>query len=122
MRAAVRPIEEDDLQAWVDGRLTPAENEAVEDYFAAHPASRARWLQYAEQREELRAAFGGTAENPIPPRLRVARLLAEQRRRRRRQLGLIAAAVTLLIAGGIGGWGAHDLLPGLTSSASAVAG
>jgi anti-sigma factor RsiW len=35
-------------------------------------------------------------------------------------LGLIAAAVALLIAGGIGGWGAHDLLPGLTSSASAV--
>ena len=120
MRAAVRPIEEDDLQAWVDGRLTPAENEAVEDYFAAHPESRARWSQYAEQREELRAAFGGTAENPIPPRLRVARLLAEQRRRRRRQLGRIAAAVALLIAGGIGGWGAHDLLPGLTSSASAV--
>ena len=120
MRAAVRPIEEDDLQAWVDGRLTPAENEAVEDYFAAHPESRARWSQYAEQREELQAAFGGTAENPIPPRLRVARLLAEQRRRRRRQLGRIAAAVALLIAGGIGGWGAHDLLPGLTSSASAV--
>jgi anti-sigma factor RsiW len=120
VRAAVRPIEEGDLQAWVDGRLTPAENEAVEDYFAAHPESRARWSQYAEQREELRAAFRGTAENPIPPRLRVARLLAEQRRRRRRQLGRIAAAVALLIAGGIGGWGAHDLLPGLTSSASAV--
>ena len=68
----------------------------------------------------MRAAFRGTAEKPIPPRLRVARLLAEQRRRRRRQLGLIAAAVALLIAGGIGGWGAHDLLPGLNSSASAV--
>jgi anti-sigma factor RsiW len=120
MRAAVRPIEEDDLQAWIDGRLTPAENESVEDYFAAHPESRARWSQYAEQREELRAAFRGTAENSIPPRLRVARLLAEQRRRRRRQLGLIAAAVALLIAGGIGGWGAHDLLPGLNSSTSAV--
>ena len=32
----------------------------------------------------------------------------------------MAAAVALLIAGGIGGWSAHDLLPGLTSSASAV--
>jgi anti-sigma factor RsiW len=115
-----RSIEEDDLQAWVDGRLTPADNEAVEAYFAAHPESRARWSQYAEQREELRAAFAGPAEETIPARLRVARLLAEQRRRRRRQLGRMAAAVALLIAGGIGGWGARDLLPALTASASAV--
>jgi anti-sigma factor RsiW len=115
-----RSIEEDDLQAWVDGRLTPADNEAVEAYFAAHPGSRARWSQYAEQREELRAAFAGPAEETIPARLRVARLLAERRRRRHRQLGRMAAAVALLIAGGIGGWGAHDLLPALTASASAV--
>ena len=120
MRAVSRSIEEDDLQAWVDGRLTPAENEAVEAYFAAHPELREQWSHYAKHREDLRAAFGEPAEEPIPPRLRVARLLAEQRRRRRLQLGCIAAAVALLIAGGIGGWGAHDLLPALTSSASAV--
>jgi anti-sigma factor RsiW len=115
-----RSIEEDDLQAWVDRRLTPADHEAVEAYFAAHPELRARWSQYAEQREELRAAFAGPAEKMIPARLQVTRLLAEQRHRRRRQLGRMAAAVALVIAGGIGGWGAHDLLPGLTSSASAV--
>jgi anti-sigma factor RsiW len=115
-----RSIEEDDLQAWVDRRLTPAGHEAVEAYFAAHPELRARWSQYAEQREELRAAFAGPAEKMIPARLQVARLLAEQRHRRRRELGRMAAAVALVIAGGIGGWAAHDLLPGLTSSASAV--
>ena len=120
MRAVSRSIEEDDLQAWVDGRLTPADNEAVEAYFAAHPESRARWSQYAEQREQLRAAFAGPTEGTMPARLQVARLLAGQRHRRRRQLGRMAAAVALVIAGGIGGWGAHDLLPGLTSSASAV--
>ena len=120
MRAVSRSIEEDDLQAWVDRRLTPKDNEAVEAYFAAHPESRARWSQYAEQREELRAAFAGPAEKMMPARLRIARLLAEQRRRRHRRLGRVAAAVALLIAGGIGGWGAHDLLPALTSSASAV--
>jgi anti-sigma factor RsiW len=115
-----RSREEDDLQAWVDRRLTPKDNEAVEAYFAAHPESRARWSQYAEQREELRAAFAGPAEKMMPARLRIARLLAEQRRRRHRRLGRVAAAVALLIAGGIGGWGARDLLPALTSSASAV--
>ena len=120
MRAVSRSIEEDDLQAWVDRRLTPKDNEAVEAYFAAHPESRARWSQYAEQREELRAAFAGPAEKMMPARLRIARLLAEQRRRRHRRLGRVAAAVALLIAGGIGGWGARDLLPALTSPASAV--
>jgi anti-sigma factor RsiW len=115
-----RPIEEHDLQAWVDGRLTQEQAEAVEDYFAAHPELRERWSQYAEQREELRAALAGPAEEPIPARLRVARLMEEQRRRRHRQFARIAAAVALLLAGGIGGWGAHDLLPVLNSSASAM--
>jgi len=120
VRPVIRPIEEDDLQAWVDGRLTPEDTEAVEIYFAAHPELRERWSQYAAQREELRAAFAGPAEKPIPARLRVARLIAAQRRRRDRQFARIAAAAALLIVGGIGGWGAHDLLPALTSSASAV--
>jgi anti-sigma factor RsiW len=120
VRAVSRSIEEDDLQAWVDRRLTPKDNEAVEAYFATHPESRARWSQYAKQREELREAFAVPAEKMMPARLRIARLLAEQRRRRHRRLGRVAAAVALLIAGGIGGWGAHDLLPALTSSASAV--
>jgi anti-sigma factor RsiW len=115
-----RTIEEDDLQAWVDGRLTQAEAEAVEDYFAAHPELRGQWSQYAEQREELRAAFGGLPEKPIPARLRIARLMAEQRRRRHRHFARMAAAVALLIVGGIGGWSARDLLPALTPSASAV--
>jgi anti-sigma factor RsiW len=115
-----RSIAENDLQAWVDGRLTPADGEAVEAYFAANPELRGRWSQYAEQRKELRAALAGPAEAPIPPRLRVARLMAAQRRGRHRQLARIAAAVALLIAGGIGGWAAHDLLPALNSSASAV--
>jgi anti-sigma factor RsiW len=120
VRAVSRSITEDDLQAWVDGRLTPAGNEAVEAYFAAHPELRERWSQYAGQREELRAALAGPAPEPIPARLCVARLMAEQRRGRYRQFARIAAAVALLIAGGIGGWVAHDLVPGLISSASGV--
>ena len=115
-----RPVEGDDLQAWVDSRLRPEDAEAVEAYFAAHPELRARWSQFAEQREELRAAFARLAEQPIPARLCIVRLMAEQRRQHHRQVARIAAAVALLIVGGIGGWGVHDLLPALTSSASAV--
>jgi anti-sigma factor RsiW len=120
VRAVIRPIEEDDLHAWVDGRLAPEDTAAVEAYFAAHPESRKRWLQYAEQREELRAAFAERAAEPIPARLCTARLMAERRRRSRRRVARVAAAVALLAAGGIGGWTARDFLPPLTSSASAV--
>jgi anti-sigma factor RsiW len=120
VRAVIRPIAEDDLQAWVDGRLTPADAEAVEAYFAAHPELRERWSQYAEQREEMRAAFAGSVEKPIPARLRVTRLMGERRRRRQRQFARIAAAVALLVVGGIGGWAVRDFLPALTLSASAV--
>jgi anti-sigma factor RsiW len=116
----IRPIGEDDLQAWVDGRLAPEDIEAVEVYFAAHPELRERWSQYAAQKEELRAAFARAAEEPIPARLRVGRLMGARRRQRYRRFARIAAAVALLIVGGIGGWAARDLLPALTSSASAL--
>ena len=116
MRAVSRPIEEDDLQAWVDGRLTPEDAEAVEAYFAARPEARERWLQYAEQRDELRAAVMRSVEQPIPARLRVGRLMAERRGRRHRHFARIAAAIALLVAGGIGGWGADRKSTRLNSS------
>jgi anti-sigma factor RsiW len=120
VRAVIRPIEEDDLQAWVDGRLPPEKTEAVAAHLAAHPELRERFSQYARQKDELRAAFAGPAEQPIPARLRVASLMPERRRPRYGRLVHIAAAIALLIAGGIVGWGARDLLPVLGSSASAV--
>jgi anti-sigma factor RsiW len=119
VRAAGGPVEEDDLQARIDGRLTPDRAAEVDTYLAAHPEERDRWSQYAEQREALRAAFGAQPGGPIPARLQVAYLLA-QRRRRHRRLVRIAAAVALVVLGGIGGWTARDVLPVLTSSASAV--
>jgi anti-sigma factor RsiW len=120
VKAASRPIEEDDLHAWVDARLTQEDAESVESHFAAHPKAQKRWSQYAKQREELRAVFAGLAEEPIPAKLRIAHLMAERRRRRRRYFTEIAAAIALPLAGGVGGWGARDLLSSLTTSASAV--
>jgi anti-sigma factor RsiW len=120
VKAVTRPIEEDDLQEWVDGRLTPEETQAVEIYFAAHPEVRERWSQYAAQRQELRQAFAEVADEPIPAPLCVNRLLAERRRRRLRHFAQIAAAVALLATGGVAGWSARDFLSALTPSASAV--
>jgi anti-sigma factor RsiW len=80
MANIARPVGEEELQAWVDGRLTPERSEAVEAYLAAHPEERARLSQYAEQRRALRAAFT-EQETPPPARLGVARRAAVARDR-----------------------------------------
>jgi anti-sigma factor RsiW len=114
------PVEKDDLHARIDGRLSAERADAVDAHLVAHPEVRERWSQYAEHRQALRAAFAAQACRPVPTRLRVAHLLAEQRRRRHRRFARIAAAVGFLILGGIGGWTARDVLPALTSSSSAA--
>ena len=115
---AVQPIEESDFHAWLDGRLTAERAEAVETYFAAHPEQREQWSQCAEQREALRMAFAAPAAEAIPRRLRLAQVMVSRRRRSRRQLMGIAAAVALVMFGGIGGWTARGVAPDLASSAS----
>jgi anti-sigma factor RsiW len=120
VRATGRPIEDDDLHARIDRRLAPERAEAVDAYLAANSELQQRWSQYAEQREVLRAVFASQAGETIPPRLQVANRLAERRRRSQRQFARIAAAVLFFVLGGIGGWTAREILPVLTSSASAV--
>ena len=84
MKAMGGPVEEDDLQARIDGRLPPERAEAVDPYLAAHPEARARLSQYAEQRQALRRTIAAQAGGLIPTRLRVAHLLGKPRRRRHR--------------------------------------
>jgi anti-sigma factor RsiW len=110
-----RPVEEDDLHARIDGQLADDRAEDVDAYLAAHPEEQARFSQYAAQQQALRQAFTQQADGPIPNRLRVANLLAQQRRGRLRQLRQIAAAVGLILLGGIGGWAARDLMGPLNS-------
>jgi anti-sigma factor RsiW len=114
--SAIPDVEEGELQARLDGRLAPERATAVDAYLAAHPEARARLTQYAEQQRGLRAAFAEETAGPIPARLRVARLLAEQRRRRYQRFARAAAAVALVVAGGIGGWVARDAAPAFLPS------
>jgi anti-sigma factor RsiW len=120
VRATAGPIEEGDLHARIDGRLPAERSEAVDAHLAADPELAEKWSQYAEQRAALRAAFSARSDEPIPPRLRVATLLAEQRSRRQRHLTAVAAAVVVFLLGGVGGWVAREIWPNLTSSASAM--
>jgi anti-sigma factor RsiW len=110
-----RPVEEDDLHARIDGQLPRDRAEDVEAYLAEHPEEQVRFSQYAEQRQALREAFAAPAGGPVPPGLRVTNVLKERQGRRHRQLAQIAAAVSLLLLGGIGGWAARDFTGPLRS-------
>jgi anti-sigma factor RsiW len=110
-----RPVEEDDLHARIDGQLPRERMDDVEAHLAAHPEVEARFSQYAAQRQALRAAFAAQAGGPIPARLRVANLLERRQRRQYRLLAQIAAAVGLILLGGIGGWAAREFAGPLSS-------
>ena len=122
MSAIPGAVEEHELHARLDGRLSPERAAEVDAYLATQPEVRARLQRYAEQQGSLRTAFAEETARPIPARLRVAGLLAQQRRRRYQRFARIAAAVALVVVGGIGGWAARDvatpLLPSTTQTAS----
>lgn len=101
-----RPLGEDDLQAFVDGRLDPARHETVRAWLASRPAMAERVQREAEQRNALRARLAFKAQQPIPARLRVAHLMAAQRRPVHLRLTGVAAAIAWLVLGGALGAGA----------------
>jgi len=106
-----RPVGEDDLQAWIDGCLPPGRVGIAEAYLTAHPEAAAKVAADREGSALLRARFASVAEEPIPPRLRVANLVTASRDRWRRRLTAVAAAMAWIILGGFGSWLGRDLLP-----------
>lgn len=102
------PVVDDDLQAYVDGRLEPGRRAEVEAYLAKTPEARERVA--ADQR--LRAALRGQLEakhaEAIPSRLLPANILAARRARLLRRAGAAAAALLLFTAGLGLGWFAGD--------------
>src|SRR6478609_3203207 len=61
MTAAERPISEDELHGYVDGRLEAARRQEVERYLDAQPELSRRVAAYRAQRHDLRAALAGRA-------------------------------------------------------------
>lgn len=98
-----RPIGEDDLQAFVDGRLEPSRLQTVKAFLESDPVRAQHVAQEIEQREALRARLAFKAQEPIPARLRVATLMAAQRKRHWFHRPAVAAAVAWLALGGVVG-------------------
>jgi anti-sigma factor RsiW len=101
-----RPIAEEELHAYVDGRLDADRHPAVLRYLQDHPDVARQVAAWKAQRDALRVAFAPVAEEPIPPRLGLERLV--QARLGRRLPWRAAAAVLLAFGlGGAGGWLLH---------------
>jgi len=67
-----KPIEEDDLQAYVDRRLDPARRAEVEEYLESNPGEAERVRAYARQNLMLKDLFDPVMEEAVPGRLREA--------------------------------------------------
>ena len=99
-----RPISEDELHAYVDGRLDAPRRLEVERYLAMQPLLSHRVAAYRAQREELQAALAPRAAEPIPPELNLSRMLEARLRRRHGWWQLAASVVLCLSLGGAAGW------------------
>ncbi|SON56718.1 putative anti-sigmaE protein [Hartmannibacter diazotrophicus] len=117
-----RPISEDDLQAYVDGRLDQVRHAEIEAYLEAHPQEAERLASYQRQREQLKAALRPIAEEPIPSELNLARLVQDNRKALRRHSWRDAAAAVVLLGAGLaGGWSLHGGMPAGTEGVTALA-
>jgi anti-sigma factor RsiW len=116
-----KPIGEDDLQAHVDERLDPERRAVVEAYLARHPEVGERVALEKRQRAALRGQLAARFNEPVPARLRIANIQAARRTRWAGRSGAVAAALLLVLLGGIGGWLARGLdapAAGRTAAAS----
>ena len=101
-------IDETELHAWIDGQLDSDRAGVVEAAIAADAGLAARANAYAEQNREIKALFGGVADEPLPERLRAENISSRQSRRR--WLMPVAASVAWLAIGLAGGWLANGWL------------
>lgn len=102
---SARPITEEDLHGFVDGVLAPDRIAEVQAYLDTHADAALRIAGYAGQRSMLRAALAPIAEEPLPPELDLARMIAQQSRPRPISRWALAAAAVVLLSLGIAcGW------------------
>jgi anti-sigma factor RsiW len=96
-----RPIGEDDLQAFVDGRLEPSRLEIVKAYLSSNPPMAEQVQREIEQREALRTRLAFKAQEPVPARLRIANLASARSRSTLFPSTRMAAALAWLVLGAV---------------------
>ena len=106
MSTGEREVSRDEIHAFSDGELSAERAAAVELWLRENPDEQRLADDIQRINEALRSFFGPVANEPIPVRLRDT----VQRRRGRPRLWLrLAAALLLVLAGGLAGWFGRDL-------------
>jgi anti-sigma factor RsiW len=105
--SADSPIGEDDLNAFVDGRLDAERHALVSRFLANNPQTAEKVEADIAARAALRERLHFKAVEPIPSRLRIANLNAGRGRRTWHWAGFAAASIALLALGGAAGWLGH---------------
>ena len=95
------PVTEDELHAYVDNELPAERRSDVEAWLSAHPDDAARVQSWRAMAEALHARYDFVADEAVPQRLEIERLV---RRPRKWVYGAIAATLVAFIAGGGVGW------------------
>ena len=98
------PVTEDELHAYVDNELPAERRGDVEAWLAAHPDDAERVQSWRAMAEALHARYDSVADEAVPKRLEIERLV---RQPRKWVYGAIAATLVAFIAGGGVGWLAH---------------
>jgi anti-sigma factor RsiW len=115
------PIGEDDLQAFIDGRLPEARRAQIETYLAENQEVRDRVLLDRAYRDSLRAKLASKFVEPLPPRLRIANIRSARREAASRRVRMVAAALALFVAGIVSGWMSASMLRGNATPNTATA-
>ena len=108
MSEAPRPIQEEELHAFVDGRLDPVRHAEVAALVAQDSALQARLDDWRQESVLLRAAFAFKAREPVPPQLNLGRLIETRISHRSTQWRVAAGLLVALSLGAAGGWTARD--------------
>src|ERR1700744_962712 len=106
------PVTEDELHAYVDNELPAERRGDVEAWLATHPDDAERVQSWRAMAEALHARYDSVADEVVPKRLEIERLV---RRARHWIYGAMAAALVAFICGGAVGW----LARGVAASPSA---
>ena len=95
------PVTEDELHAYVDNELPAERRGDVEAWLATHPDDAERVRSWRAMADALHARYDAVADEPVPKRLEIERLV---RQPRKWIYGAIAATLVAFIAGGGVGW------------------
>jgi anti-sigma factor RsiW len=95
------PVTEDELHAFVDNELPAERRGDVEAWLSGHPDEAERVQSWRTMAEALHARYDAVADEPVPARLEIERLV---RQPRQWIYGAIAATLVAFVAGSGVGW------------------